>query len=406
MAKGRPVVLAGLDIGTSKTAVVIAAIKSAAVELLGVGESPSIGVQKGIVTDIDSAAKSIGQALAKAEKMAGLKIDSAYLSHNGASIQVRDCRVEHPAADHPVCNGGDNKTPNFSTPTVSGIPDGEEPLQIISPRIKPCGFGAIPGWGARIITARTGDLANMIQSVSQAGLEVQGIIYGPLAGAEVLLSPAEREFGTIFIDIGAGVTSISIFAGNMIKETAVIGVGGEHLAGDLAIGLRTSLNRAEQILQETSLEIETDEAEVSCLTAEPGDKEDIKCPSHLAGSIIKARAMEILDFIDESIKSFNYPGLLPGGVVLSGGVSRLGGLDLLAKTRLQNLVKTSSVEISGVALSPACANALGLVKYAGRHFGKKEKHNLKKRSLKKAATRFLNWFHEQLNEYKDGQLKD
>ncbi len=401
MAKGNPVVLAGLDLGTSKTAVAIAAVKNAALEMLGVGESPSIGVQKGIVTDTESAARSVRLALEKAEQMAGLKIDCAYLSYNGASIQVRNCRIKNPSGNIPANITADEKTTCLETPAVTGIHPDEDPLQILSTRVGLTGFGC----EARAITARSRDLAQLTQSVRLAGLESRGIIYGPLATAEVLLTPAERELGAILVDIGAGQTSVSIFDRCILKETAVYPLAGEHLASDLAICLRISLAQAREILWGGSLATGVDQNAVQDLAAEPAGPGTGESREHLVRSIIEARAEEIIDLIDETITSFNYPGALPGGVIFSGGVSGLDGLALIAEKRLQKPVKIGPEPQEGIVLSPACAGALGLVRYAFKHFTL-ERKNFSKSGLKESAARILDWFQVQLNDYKAGQSKN
>jgi cell division protein FtsA len=402
LAKGNPVVLAGLDLGTSKTAVAIAAVNNASLEILGVGESPSIGVQKGIVTDTESAARSVKQALEKAEKMAGLKIDSAYLSYNGASIQIRNCRIENTAGNIPANSAGDKKiTGLLETPVVAGIPPDEDPLQILSTRIGLTGFGC----EARVITAGSRDLAQLTQSVRLAGLEPKGIIYGPLAAAEVLLTPAERELGAILVDIGAGQTSVSIFDRCMLKETAVFPLAGEHLASDLAIGLRISLGQAREILWGGSLATGVDQTALQDLAAEPAGPGAGESREHLVRSIIEARAEEIIDVIDETIKSFNYPGALPGGVILSGGVSGLDGLVLIAEKKLHKPVKIGPQPQGGIVLRPACAGALGLVRYVFKNFTL-ERKNFSKSGLKESAAKILGWLQVQLNDYKAGQSKN
>lgn len=394
MAKGNPAVLAGLDLGTSKTAVAIAVVKNAALELLAVGESPSIGVQKGIVSDTDSAARSIRQALEKAEKAAGLKIDGVYTSHSGAGVQVRNCRIKDPAAGLPAHSAGRTKPHGLKVPAVAGIPRDEEPLQILSTR------AGVPGLedAVRAITAGTDDLTQLTQSVQLAGLELKGIIYGPLAAAEVLLTPAEREFGAILVDIGAGLTSVSIFDRCLLKETAVFALGGEHLASDLAIGLRTSLSKAQEIVWSTSLKTGPDRASLSCPAAGPGDPDAGQSREHLVKSIIETRAEEIIELIGQTIRNFHYPGTLPGGVVLAGGVSRLDGLAQLAEKRLQKLVKVDPAPLGGIVLSPACAGALGLVRYAFRCLALEGKDfRNKKNGRKRSAAKLLRWFQIRLS---------
>lgn len=398
MAKGRPVTLVGLDIGTSKTAVIIAEAGRGSPKLLGTGESPSVGLQKGVIADLDATAKSIGQALEKAEKMAGVKAASAVAGYNGAGIAVRNCRIPFNAVNRAVSRGGNGSMTTPADRLPAGIPQGVKVLQLIPPRIMRDHFGHASESDARAITAPNRDILNIIQSARMAGLAVQDVLYGPLAAAEALLSPAEREFGTILIDIGAGATSISVFDRGLIRETAVLAVGGEHLAGDLAIGLRTSLARAEEILKKTSSQAQDGgEGEEFTSTAGPEGEENEKVSGDLIGSIIEARITEILDLVAAAINGFNYPGLLPGGAVFCGGGSRLSGLALLAEKKLQIPVRIGSAETAGPALSPSYTNALGLVKYGyaclcegGRNF-----KNYREQS-DGFMGRFFTWFQDRL----------
>lgn len=395
MAKGRPVTLVGLDIGTSKTAVIIAEAGSGSPKLIGAGMSPSLGLQKGVITGLDAAARSIRQALEQAEKTAGVKAASAYVSYKGAGIAVRDCQITFPAGSRTAYRGGNGRAAAVpSGPTAAGIPEDERVLQLIPSRIAPGHFGCRPESGARAITAPAGDIAGIIESVRLAGLAVQDIIYGPLAGAHVLLTPAERELGTLIVDIGAGATSVSIFYRGTIRETAVIPVGGEHLIGDLAIGLRTSLARAGEVLKSYSSMAGTgDPGELTIPAGAEGEESNtVSCD--LVGEIVSARITEILDLIVLVIKSFDYPGLLPGGAVFSGGVSRLGGLALLAESRLQMPVRVSSLENTGLDLSPAYTNALGLVKCGFTRLSQ-NRHEYKNRRGQ-FTSRFLNWFQDRI----------
>lgn len=396
MAKGRPVIVVGLDIGTSKTVVIIAEAGSGSPKLIGTAISPSVGLQKGRITDLDAVAKAIGQALEKAEKMAGVKATNAYVSYNGANISVRNCRINFTACNRAVSRGENGSVITPSELTSAGIPQGEKVLQLIPPRIIPDLFGYAPESDARAITARTRDITNIIQSARMAGLAVQDILYGPLAGAEALLSPAEREFGTILIDVGAGTTSISIFDRGLIRETAVLAVGGEHLAGDLAIGLRTSLARAEEILKKTSLQAQDgEEREEFVSTTWPEGEENKKVSGDLIVSIIDARITEILDLVAAVIKGFNYPGLLPGGAVFYGGVSWLSGLALLAESRLQIPVRIGSTENTGPAISPAYTNALGLVKYGSMRLCEEGQKFRERRTQSGGFMgKFLKWFQD------------
>jgi len=368
LAKRRTVLLAGLDIGTSKTAAVAAAAVNGALEVLGAATFPSVGLQKGIVTDVDSTAKSIKQTLVKVEKIAGTKIASAYVGFNGISVSLKDCRTNYAGS-------------------MEGIPQDEKFLQFIPSRNETGECNVFSDSNKRVITARAGDIASVMESVRLAGLSVRDVIYSPLAGAEVLLSPVEMELGIVLVEIGAGTTTVSIFDRGTIRETAVLAIGGEHLAGDLAIGLRVSMGKAEEILKKVSLEMGT--------TRTPGlaakdSKGDDECK---ISSIIEARVMEILDLIAGTVSGFDYPGLLPGGVVLYGGVSQLDGLVRLAESRLQRPVKTGLPDTNGMPLSLDCANAYGLMRYGLKYTYKTKQRDLKKRREKNSfMASFTKWF--------------
>jgi len=358
LAKGAPV-LAGLDIGTSKIAVVIATAGRGFPELIGAGKSPGVGINKGVITNPDTVARCIVQALGKARKTAGVETAFAYVGYNGSGIKVRDCRVT----------------------------ENEEILQLIPPRMMRESVGAGFERAARAITAPVDDILKIEQSTRLAGLKVQDIIYGPWAGSRVLLTQAERELGTLLVDIGAGTTSVSIFDRGGIRETSVIPVGGEHLAGDLAVGLRISLARAENILKNYG----TGEVEQFLTALSPGNDGSRGLPGDPVRSIIEARLTEILELVAAAINDFKYYGLLPGGVVFYGGVSRLSGLKVMAESRLQLPVRIGSHETAGFTpgLEPAYTNALGLVKYGYALYREKQHINERKDRFR---DKFLSWF--------------
>jgi cell division protein FtsA len=328
LAKGNPV-LAGLDIGTSKIAVVIAAAGRSSLELIAAGDSPSVGVDKGVITDPDIVARCIVRALGKARETAGFETAAlAFVGYNGPGTKVQDCRS--------VVN--------------------EEILQLIPPHLMREGINKGVKYGARAITAPPDDILKIVESTRLAGLKVQNILYGPGAGSLVLLSRTERELGTLLVDIGAGTTSVSIFDRGELRETCVIPVGGEHLAADLAVGLRISINEAENILKNYGV----NEADHSLGVSIPIKSGLLPCAPVRA--IIEARLTEIIELVAAAINDFNYYGLLSGGAVFSGGVSRLNGLSEIAENRLQLPVRTGLRDNAGFNQGTVYANALGLVK--------------------------------------------
>jgi len=385
LAKRRPATLVGLDLGTSTTTVVIAEVSNGSPRVIGIGESLTAGLQKGFITDIKSAAASIRRALDRSEEMAGVKVSSAYVGFNSACISIRNCRV--------AFNGnhkGSGK--QFSGAAVSGVPEGEKLLVVIPSRdilkiLKPG-----EEVEARAVFSKARAIEDIIESARLAGLTVLDVIYSPLAAAEALLSPIEKEFGTLLVDIGSAATTVSIFDRDLIRETAVLAIGGEHLAGDLAVGLRISLAQAGEVLkrykpsEEGYIEIKDEE----------GSR---RVPNVFIRSIIEARVKEILELIAKMVENFDYPGQLPGGAVLYGGVSQLEGLASLAEKSLGLAVRIGIPQNAGQELRPHYANAFGLVKYGcARAYGRGRSSGSIRRPRISLMGQVVNWLQDKLKD--------
>lgn len=367
LARKCPDVIAGLDLGTSKTVAVIAQIEGGCCpEVIGAGTCLGLGLRRGVIADNDSAAKSISQAIEKAERLAGIKISSAYVSYNGSDIALKDCPGE--AA---VVEAGVKTLHNVKVPWPTGPAD--------------C-FGTST---IRSITARDSSMSNIIRSAKLAGVVVEGIVYGPLAASEVLLSHSEREFGSLLIDVGAGTTTISAFSKGILRDTVVIPVGGEHLSGDLAIGLRTTLAQAEDIIKAYN-----DQRQDGSITVvSDAGSGDGKCFSaNIIKRIIDARLTEITELIASKARGLSYYGMLPGNAVLYGGVARLKGLSCMAETRLGLPVRVGQLKNTWLELDHTYANAVGLVTYAYVHGFKKAMSRRPRFRKNTVADKFIKLF--------------
>lgn len=370
MAKRLPVTLAGLDIGTAKTAVVIAQLSSSTPQILGLAETPSIGVTKGCITSPEAAARAILQSWEQALRSAGNNRPSTlYVSFNGETTTVKDCLVDLKPGRSTAGHSKYDDLPLIP----AGLEEEDSALHLIPPR----GFQGRNLFeaeaGARAVTAPNSNIRNLYKAVRLAGLKIDGLFFGPVAAAEVLLSKAEKEFGTVLIDIGAGVTSVSIFDQGELRETTVIPVGSEHLAGDLAIGLHTSLKQAVDILNSYIL---------------TGNNQ-----LDQAGLIIEARFSEILRLIGSALESFQYPGLLPGGAVFCGGVTLMEGFAGFAGNILNVPVRVGNIEVVGHTMNITFANALGLVKYGARGLTNSETKLTAKWETGALMDRLMEWLH-------------
>jgi cell division protein FtsA len=258
---------------------------------------------------------------------------------------VKNCLVDLETGRKYSAGGGKHSSMQIKP---AGLAEEDSAIHLIPPR-------GLPGRsifeleaGARAVTSPACNIEDISKAVHLAGLKVEEVVFGPVAAAEVLLTPAEKEFGTVLIDIGAGTTSVSIFDQGELRETAVFPIGCEHLISDLAIGLHIPMKQALKILGGCELS---------------GSAENKEEP---ARSIIEARLSEIFNLTDKAIKSFQYPGLLPGGAIFCGGVTLLGGFAQFAENSLQIPVRIGTIQVDGCPLSFTLANALGLIMYGAQ----------------------------------------
>lgn len=349
-------VIVGLDVGAEKTVAIIAEGNSNSFRIAGVGECPTVGVRKGVVVDVDNVVRSIQQAVRKAEKTAGMKILSAYVGYAGTGVVVRKKKfiLAIDGIRRGIAKSGYESMLLALKP--ERMPPGEKIMHIILEKsgcqdtsmVEPCGIKL----EAMVVSGRAFDIQALAQSVARAGLAVKEVVFSPLAAAAVLLSPIEKEYGAILLKIGAGTTSVTIFKKNSIVHTMVLPVGGEYITSDLAIGLHTSLAQAEEVQKDFGRVVSAEK-----------DFAAVNVSAEMVASIIEPRLLEILDLVKGAVESFRYPELLPGGVVLAGGVSLLPGLSAMVQSYFNLPVRVGVVKIGDLVWGPAYVDCIGLVKY-------------------------------------------
>ncbi|HHW44062.1 MAG TPA: cell division protein FtsA [Desulfotomaculum sp.] len=370
---------AGLDIGTSNIVVAVLTEGESA-RPAGTGWCASLGMRKGIVVDGEGVARSIRRAVEMAEEAAGVKITTVWAGFSGYSINVLT-RWADISIEHGCVITGDHVTRLMGRLHRVDVTQGRRVLQVI-----PGGFfvDGIPaddqgvgraastlGVEARILTVDSQLVDQLLESVQLAGLRVAGIRVNPLVVAPEILRTVERELGTALVDLGGGTTAIAVFNRGALVDMAVIPVGGEHITSDVAIGVRTTLEAAEEVKRELGLL--------------PGEKDDYVELPDTAGrhsrpvpvtrvqQIITSRVQEILDLVKQTINRLK-PGLsLPAGAVLTGGGARLKGLPDLA-ARMWNLpVRPVALE-EGDPGRPDCLAAWGLARsVAGKPAGQENR---------------------------------
>lgn len=367
----------GLDVGTTKTAICVGQLQEGLVQIIGTGLTPTSGMRKGVVVDIEECVSSISAALEQAEHTAGLPLEEATVGLGGAHIQssVSKGVIAVSKADGEVTSSDIDRV--IQAAQAVALPPNREILHVI-PRqylvdgqdgIKdPIGMTAVRlETEAIVIGGSSTAIRHLTKCVNQAGLKIQGLLFNGLATARSLLSNKQRELGVLVIDIGGGTTTLTIFEEGDIIYANVLPIGSVHITNDLAIGLRTSVEIAEQVKIKhgcalASLVKEVERIDLSKIDPE----EDQKIERKIIVEIIEARLKELINMVDEQLKTIGKSGLLPAGVVLTGGGSLIDGLVDLVKYQLQLPCRVGlpTLEIGGLVDkidSPVYAAAVGLM---------------------------------------------
>jgi len=393
----REKILVGIDVGSSKIATLIATAADNGLTVIGVSTVPSRGIRKGQVVDIDEAVHSMAESLESAERMAGVSVSTCFVSVGGVHISSINSRGVVAVA------GGENEISEDDVRRVVeaaqaiSIPSSREIIHVI-PRdyivdsqegIKdPVGMtGVRLEVEAHIITGAATSLRNLVKCVQQVGIDVEGLVFSGIAGAESILTDTERELGVALIDIGGGTTDVALFVDGSIAHSVVIPIGGRNITNDLAIGLRSSLEAAEKIKlalsgkeqkriseegrggeeKETLAAGRQGKKEEAIDSVELGITEELGSLSRktLTEGIIKPRLTEIATLIGMEIKRAGFAGLLPSGLVITGGAAETALLPSVVKEVLRMPVRVASPQgVSGLIdeiSSPAYAASVGLL---------------------------------------------
>lgn len=375
----RTEVMVGLDIGTHKVVAIVGEVQNGKdIRVIGVGEAISSGLRKGIIVDIDRTARSISEAVASAERMSGVKIESCLVGITGTHMSSLINRGVVAVANQDGEITVEDAKRVLAAAKVIALPPDRRIIHVIPREYIVDGYDGIVDpvgmTGSRlevetnIVTAAAASVQNTIKALERADLHVEEFVLNPLASAEAVLLPAEKELAAIVVDIGAGTTDIALFDSKGLFFTSVIPIGGDYITSDLAVGLRTPLAQAEQIKKEHGCvlaELMPDEEDISITTV--GGKVTKHVSRRMIASIIKPRMQEILYLVKKEIDRSNFKGLIPGGVILTGGCSLLEGLEQFAMEELDMPVRIGYPQdvggLSDIVNSTAYASGIGILKY-------------------------------------------
>jgi len=372
----------GLDVGTTTTRVVVATLdeEQDKPSVLGIGAVPSSGIQKGVVTDVEETIQSVSRALDAAEQMAGIPIERATVSIGGAHVSSQNSRgvIAVSRADGEISEDDIARVVNAAQ--AISIPSNREILHVIPQQFivdgqegitDPLGMtGVRLEVDAHIIEGSAPFIKNLTKCVYQAGVTVDDLVYSPLSAAKAVLSKRQRELGVVLVDLGGGTTNVAVFEENRLLQTTTLPIGSMHITNDIAIGLRSSIDVAEKIKVElgSALPDEVKKTQVINLRHFDEQEEETEIPRRHVSEIIEARLSEIFSMVNKQLKYVDRSGLLPAGVVLTGGGAKLQGVVELAKKELRLPAQLGFPQpLPGIVddiNDPAWAVAVGLIFHA------------------------------------------
>jgi len=372
--------LASIDVGTTKVCTIIAEVNDGdVIRVAGVGITPSKGLHKGLVININEAKESIRESVRKAEQASGYKVESAFVGVTGRHVNALNNRgVVAITRNDRLVRPDDLKRVLQNAQSVK-VPADRKLLHVI-PRdyavdgqvgVKnPVGMhGFRLDVEAHVITAAVASVQNLAKCIRGIGIDIEDLVIEPLASSEAILTEDEKQVGVILADIGGGTTDIAVFRNGSIWHTAILPVAGYQLTRDVAIGLGLPFDVAEEMKKRygSVMPIYEGKMESTSTIAEDGHGASYQdlC------DIIRARVEEIIRLILLELPHSEYEALVPAGLVLTGGSSNLSGIDALGREILRLPVRVGSpTNISGITdtlRDPAYATSVGLLLWGAKH---------------------------------------
>jgi cell division protein FtsA len=372
--------MVGLEIGTSKICVVVGEARlDATTKILGVGQAPSRGVRKGEIVDFETAMKCVLEALSDAETKSDVMIKGVYVGVTGAHIQSfnnRGCVIlpdDHDEIDEQDIEDVKINAREVSIPAQNAFlhsiiqhyhVDGQDgvlnPVGMLGQKLE-ADFHIIHGVRTRI--------QNTIRCVKELPLEVEDVVFNPLASAQVVLNQQQKNMGALVIDMGGGTTDYILYVDGAVKQSGTLGIGGDHITNDISMGLRIPMARAEKL--------KIDEGSVILGNCLPGETVVLKDDSGFAGkeveretlnTIIHLRVRETLELLRRTLEEESFINFIGEGIFITGGCSLIRGIDNLAEEIFEIPARVGHAQtMSGLTSAfqnPQFSTAIGLIKYA------------------------------------------
>ena len=370
--------IVGLDIGTSKVVAIVGEItREGELEIVGLGSHPSRGLKKGVVVNIESTVQSIQRAVEEAELMAGCQIHSVYAGIAGSHIRSLNSHGIVAIKDKEVMRADVERV--IDAAKAVAIPADQKILHILPQEYiidsqegvkEPYGMSGVRLEAkVHLVTGAVNAAQNIEKCIQRCGLEVEDIILEQLASSYAVLTDDERELGVCLVDIGGGTSDIAIFTEGSIKHTGVIPIAGDQVTNDIAMALRTPTQYAEEIKIKYACALaQLARAEETIKVPSVGDRPPRNLSRQSLAEVVEPRYDELFTLVQAEIRRSGYEQMLAGGIVLTGGTSKMEGVVELAEEIFHMPVRLGAPLATGglqdIVRNPIHSTGVGLLHYA------------------------------------------
>jgi cell division protein FtsA len=373
--------LVGLDIGSTKTCVLMAALEDGGLKFLALGATESKGLRKGLIVNLDATVSSIRRAVEEAESVAGVPVESVILGVAGSHVKGVNSRGGITLGQRARDVQRDDIRRAVDAARAITLPEDREVLHVLPQEFlldaqnnirEPVGMvGQRLEVNVHIVTSAISATQNLVTAANRAGVIVADTVLEPLAAAEACLTQDERELGCALLDIGGGGTDIVVYAGGVVRHAAAVPIGGDHFTNDLAVGLRTPVPEAERVKLENACAWRGILGEDHAIEiASVGDRPPRTVFARMLSDVVEPRAQELLTLVRDELKRAGLDALIPAGLVLTGGGARLKGLVEIAEDTFSLPVRIAAPRgLPGLPeefAQPEYSAGVGLLLYGAR----------------------------------------
>ncbi len=373
--------IVGLDIGTSKVVAIVGEIGlDGSIEIVGIGSNPSKGMKKGVVVNIESTVQSIQRAVEEAELMAGCQIHSVYVGIAGSHIRSLNSHGIVAIKDKEVYRADLERV--IDAAQAVAIPADQKILHILPQEYiidnqegikEPLGMSGVRLEAkVHLVTCAVNAAQNIEKCIRRCGLEVEEIILEQLASSYSVLTDDERELGVCLVDIGGGTTDIAIFTDGSIRHTGVIPIAGDQVTNDIAMALRTPTQHAEEIKIKYACALtQLTSADDTIKVPSVGDRPPRDLSRQSLAEVVEPRYDELFTLVQAELRRSGFEEMVPAGIVLTGGTSKMEGVVELAEEIFHMPVRVGYPQtvrgLNDIVRNPIYATSVGLLQYGMLH---------------------------------------